>query len=73
MYSAYGNVTELLPHNAPHPLGKPVVTTTYADANLYDKMTELHNSARFRLFHGVQQPVAIDSDLHIYIIYILLY
>jgi hypothetical protein len=34
-YSVYGNVEEELPHNMPVPLGKPVVTTTYVDANLY--------------------------------------
>ena len=35
MYSVYGDVKELLPDNAPEPLGKHVVTTTYVDANLY--------------------------------------
>ena len=34
MYSVYGNVKELLPTDAPEPLGKPVLTTTYVDANL---------------------------------------
>ena len=34
-YSVYGNVTEALPDDAPEPLGKPVVTTTFVDANLY--------------------------------------
>ena len=35
MYSIYGKVTELIPHDAPRPLGKEVVTITYEDANLY--------------------------------------
>ena len=33
--SVHGNVTELLPKDAPEPLGKPVVTISYHDANLY--------------------------------------
>ena len=33
--SIYGNVTEEFPDDAPEPLGKPVVLTTYVDANLY--------------------------------------
>jgi len=31
----YGPVSELVPDDAPLPLGKPVITTTYVDANLY--------------------------------------
>lgn len=34
-YSVYGDVQEILPHDAPEPLGKPVVLTTFVDANLY--------------------------------------
>ena len=34
-HSVYGDVKELLPHNAPKPLGKPVQLTHYVDANLY--------------------------------------
>jgi hypothetical protein len=34
-YSVYGNVKENIPSDAPIPLGKPVTTTTYVDANLY--------------------------------------
>ena len=34
-HSVYGDVQELLPDDAPEPLGKPVVLTTYVDANLY--------------------------------------
>ena len=35
MNTVYGKVTEQLPHDAPKPLGKYVVITTYQDANLY--------------------------------------
>lgn len=35
MYSVYGNVCELIPADAPVPLGKAMVMTTYIDANLY--------------------------------------
>ena len=34
-YTTYGNVKEEIPDNIPPPLGKPVITTSYADANLY--------------------------------------
>jgi hypothetical protein len=34
-YDLYGNVEELIPYDAPEPLGKAVVLTTYEDANLY--------------------------------------
>jgi hypothetical protein len=34
-YSVYGNVEELIPHDAPKPLGKYVRMTSYVDANLY--------------------------------------
>ena len=33
--TVYGNVKEERPHNAPRPLGKRVIHTTYVDANLY--------------------------------------
>ena len=33
--SVYGKVREELPEDAPEPLGKPVVLTTYVDANLH--------------------------------------
>ena len=33
-YSPYGNVKEEIPHNCPTPLGKPVKSTHYVDANL---------------------------------------
>jgi hypothetical protein len=33
--SVYGDVVELLPLDAPEPLGNPVVHTSYVDANLY--------------------------------------
>ena len=34
-HSVYGNVDEVIPNDIPKPLGKPVITTTYTDANLY--------------------------------------
>jgi len=34
-YSVYGNVQEHIPEDIPTPLGNPVLTTTYVDANLY--------------------------------------
>jgi len=38
--SVYGNLRELLPSDAPKPLGNPVITTSYVDANLmHDLMT----------------------------------
>ena len=36
--SVYSVAKEELPKNAPDPLGNPVVTTTYVDANLYHCM-----------------------------------
>jgi hypothetical protein len=36
--TVYGEVKEERPHNAPRPLGKPVVLTSYVDANLYHDM-----------------------------------
>ena len=35
MYSVYGQVNECLPTDAPPPLGKNIIVTTYVDANLY--------------------------------------
>ena len=34
-YTTYGNVKEEIPNDAPVPLGNPVITSTYVDANLY--------------------------------------
>jgi hypothetical protein len=34
-YTCYKGAKELLPNDAPKPLGKPIVTTSYVDANLY--------------------------------------
>ena len=34
-YTCYHGATEVLPTDAPRPLGKPVQTTSYVDANLY--------------------------------------
>ena len=47
MYSVYGKVKELIPHDAPKPLGKEVITVTYEDANLY------HDLATGRAVTGV--------------------
>jgi hypothetical protein len=33
--SIYGNASKAVPKDAPEPLGKPVTTTHYQDANLY--------------------------------------
>jgi hypothetical protein len=39
-HSIYGDVEELIPKDAPRPLGKQVTTSTYTDANLYhDRLT----------------------------------
>jgi hypothetical protein len=37
-HTVYGNVKELIPKDSPKPLGKPVTTITYTDANLYHDM-----------------------------------
>ena len=38
-YSVYGKVSELIPKDAPSPLGKEVVLSTYVDANLLHNLT----------------------------------
>jgi hypothetical protein len=38
MYTVYGNVEEVIPSDAPKPLGKPVRMTHYLDANLMHDM-----------------------------------
>jgi hypothetical protein len=37
-HTVYGNVEELIPKDAPKPLGKAITTVTYTDANLYHDM-----------------------------------
>ena len=37
-FNVYGELQELVPENAPPPLGKPVVLTHYVDANLFHDM-----------------------------------
>ena len=37
--TVYGDVKETLPHDVPRELGKPVVTISYVDANLYHDYT----------------------------------
>ena len=34
-YSVYGDTKELIPLDIPDPLGRPVVTVSYVDANLF--------------------------------------
>ena len=38
LYMVYCDVQEQIPHDAPVPLGKEVITITYEDANLYHDM-----------------------------------
>ena len=38
LHTVYGNVTELIPEDAPELLGKIVILTTYVDASLYHDM-----------------------------------
>ena len=38
MYTLYGDAQEIIPEDAPIPLGKEVITMTYEDANLYHDM-----------------------------------
>jgi hypothetical protein len=42
-FSIYGNVTEILPDDAPDPLGKQVVFTHYVDANLFHNALTGHS------------------------------
>ena len=37
-YTQYPGAKEIIPHDAPKPLGKRVITTTFVDANLYHDM-----------------------------------
>ena len=46
-FSIYGEVTELLPNDAPKPLGNPVTLTHYVDANLF------HNALTGRSITGI--------------------
>jgi hypothetical protein len=51
-HSVYGEVKELLPRDAPKPLGKPVTTVTYMDANLYhDLLTRRSVNGVFHLIN----------------------
>ena len=52
-YNIYGDVKEILPHDAPTPLGKPVQLTHYVDANLYhDTLTGRSVSACLHFING---------------------
>ena len=35
----YGDFTEVIPHELPEPLGKPIICVSYVDANLYHDFT----------------------------------
>ena len=63
----YGEVRELLPPDAPKPLGKPVVTTSYVDANLYhdlitDQIIDLRTSLRYLGVPLLKQSKTFLSD-----------
>lgn len=49
--SVYGNVKETIPLDAPEPLGKPVIMTTYIDANFF------HDMITGRLVSGIVRLV----------------
>ena len=52
-YSVYGNVKEVLPSDAPEPLGKGVITTHYVDANLmHCKLTGCSVTGCLHLMNG---------------------
>ena len=53
MNIVYENAKEQLPHDAPPPLGKPVMTTTYVDANLMHDM--LSGKSVSGILHFVNQ------------------
>jgi hypothetical protein len=52
-YSVYGEVMELTPDDAPEPLGKPVVLSTYVDANLYHDL--VNGRALSAVLHLINQ------------------
>ena len=52
-YSVYGDGEELVPHEPPAPLGKPVTLSHYVDANLYHDM--LTGRAVTGILHFVNQ------------------
>ena len=49
--TVYGDAKEAVPHNAPEPLGKAVLMTTYVDANLC---------------HDMVSGKAVTAILHLY-------
>ena len=54
MHTVYGNVKEQIPHDAPEPLGKEVITTTYEDANLcHDMLTGRAVTGILHLLNGI--------------------
>jgi hypothetical protein len=50
-YSVYGNVEELIPEDIPNPLGKPVLLSSYKDANLYHNFCYRPCSNRYTSLH----------------------
>ncbi len=49
--TAYRNVKEALLHNMPIPLGKPVLTTTYKEANIYHDYNCITGSSTMGILH----------------------
>ena len=59
-HTVYGKVIEMLLTDAPKPLGKPVVFTTYVDANLYHNyMTGVEE----RHFDRLHQVLSLTQNL----------
>jgi hypothetical protein len=62
--SVYENTSEAVPKDAPEPLGKPVTTTHYQDANLYHDIITGHPSLPFfRLDSGSSWLDGVNSIL----------
>jgi hypothetical protein len=55
-YTAYGKVTELLPQDAPEPLGKYVTLSHYVDANL------MHDTPSGKSVTGILHLVKQDTS-----------
>ena len=56
-YTVYGNVEEILPSDAPVPLGKPVRLTHYLDANLHHDSMLTGRSVSGILSFVIQTPI----------------
>jgi hypothetical protein len=55
-YTCYKGAKELLPNDAPKPLGKPVVTTSYIDANLYHDLISGRSMLLVSYIYGIPHP-----------------